>query len=39
MNINHELEYYLYNLNDESLTYQDRVEVLTDKIKEQLKNM
>lgn len=31
-----ELEYYLYILNDESLTYQDKVEVLEEKIKEQL---
>jgi hypothetical protein len=32
----HELEYYLYILNDESLTYQDKVEVLEEKIKERL---
>jgi len=39
MDFKHELEYYLYILHDESLTYQDKVEVLIDKIKEQLKNM
>jgi hypothetical protein len=27
------LAYYLFILNDNSLTYQDKVEVLTDKIK------
>ena len=27
------LEYYLFILNDDSLTYQDKVEVLTEKIK------
>ena len=32
----HELEYYLYILRDESLTYQDKVEVLEEKIKERL---
>ena len=35
----HELEYFLYILNDDSLTHQDKVEVLRDKIKERLKNM
>lgn len=39
MDFKHELEYYLYILHDESLTYQDKVEVLIDKIKEHLKNM
>lgn len=39
MDFKHELEYYLYILRDESLTYQDNVEVLIDKIKERLKNM
>lgn len=39
MDFKHELEYYLYILNDESLTYQDKVEVLEEKIKERLKNM
>lgn len=39
MDFKHELEYYLYILHDESLTYQDKVEVLIDKIKERLKNM
>lgn len=34
-----ELEYYLYILNDKSLTYQDKVEVLEEKIKERIKNM
>lgn len=31
MEFKHELEYYLYILNDESLTYQDKVEVLEEK--------
>ena len=39
MDFKHELEYYLYILNDESLTYQDKVEVLGEKIKERIKNM
>lgn len=39
MELKHELEYFLYILNDESLTYQDKVEVLVDKIKERLKGM
>lgn len=39
MDFKHELEYFLYILNDESLTYQDKVEVLMDKIKERLKRM
>lgn len=39
MEFKRELEYYLYILNDESLSYQDKVEVLMDKIKERIKNM
>ena len=39
MDFKHELEYYLYILNDNSLSYQDKVEVLEEKIKERLKNM
>ena len=39
MDFKHELEYYLYILHDESLTYQDKVEVLEEKIKERLRNM
>lgn len=39
MDFKHELGYFLYILNDDSLTYQDKVEVLRDKIKERLKNM
>ena len=39
MDLKHELEYYLYILNDNSLTYQDKVEVLMDKIKERLKSL
>jgi hypothetical protein len=39
INFKRELEYYLYILNDESLTYQDKVEVLEEKIKERIKNM
>lgn len=39
MDFRHELEYYLYILNDSSLSYQDKVEVLEEKIKERLKNM
>lgn len=39
MDFKHELEYYLYILHDESLTYQDKVEVLEEKIKERLKKM
>ena len=39
MDFKHELEYYLYILHDESLTYQDKVEVLEEKIKERLKSM
>ena len=39
MEFKRELEYYLYILNDNSLTYQDKVEVLTGKIKERLKDM
>ena len=39
MDFKHELEYYLYILNDNSLSYQDKVEVLIDKIKERLKVM
>ena len=35
----HELEYFLYILSDDSLTHQDKVDVLRDKIKERLKNM
>lgn len=31
------LEYFLFILNDNSLTYQDKVEVLTDRIKKILK--
>lgn len=38
-NFKHKLEYYLCILNDGSLTYQDKVEVLEEKIKEQIKNM
>lgn len=36
MEFKRELEYYLYILNDNSLTYQDKVEVLTDKINQRL---
>ena len=39
MDFKRELEYYLYILGDDSLSYQDKVEVLTDKIKERLKDM
>lgn len=39
MDFKHELEYYLYILNDNSLSYQDKVKVLEEKIKECLKNM
>ncbi len=39
MDFKRELEYYLYILGDDSLCYQDKVEVLTDKIKERLKGM
>ena len=39
MNFKREVEYYLYILNDKSLTYQDKVEVLGEKIKERIKNM
>ena len=39
MEFKHELEYYLYILGDNSLSYQDKVEVLIDKIKERLKDM
>lgn len=39
MEFKHELEYYLYILNDESLSYQDKVEVLMDKIKERIKSL
>lgn len=39
MDFKHELEYYLYILNDNSLSYQDKVEVLIGKIKERLEIM
>ena len=39
MDFKHELEYYLYILGDNSLSYQDKVEVLEEKIKERLKIM
>lgn len=39
MDVKHELEYYLYILNDNSLNYQDKVEVIEEKIKERLKSL
>lgn len=39
MELKHELEYFLFILNDESLTYQDKVEVLKGKIEERLKDL
>lgn len=39
MDFKRELEYYLFILSDNSLSYQDKVEVLIDKIKERLKGL
>ena len=39
MDLKNLLEYYLYILNDKSLSYQDKVKVLKDKIKEQLEKI
>ncbi len=39
MDSKQELKYFLYILNDKSLTCQNKVEILKDRIKERLKSM